>query len=229
MNQLDQELKELQDILKSEWSEVFDSLEKAKSISTNSESNDDRTAKKIEKKINKLDLKVEKKCESILALLNPLAIDLRKVIGAIHISLYLERIGKLAYLISKEAEKNQLKLDNEIKTAISSIFEEITIELKMALEALESDNSEIARIVFKDEKELEANVQVLKLSILTNTTTNDISNILAYDIVSKLELMSNHTALLTDQIIYILEAKNLKHKKLEKKLENNKPEEDEKN
>ena len=103
------------------------------------------------------------------------------------------------------------------------------IELKMALEALESDNSDIARIVFKDEYELAANCQVLKLKILSNTTTYDNTNILAYDIVSKLELMSNHTALLTDQIIYILEAKYLKHKKLEKKLENGRLEEDTEN
>lgn len=229
MNQLDQEIIELLDILKSEWNVVFDSLEKAKSISTNTESNDDRTAKKIEKKINKLDRKIEKKCELILALLNPLAIDLRKVIGAIHISVYLERIGKLAYLISKDAEQNKLILENEIGTAISKIFDEIMIELKMALEALESDNSDIARIVFKDEYELAANCQVLKLKILSNTTTYDNTNILAYDIVSKLELMSNHTALLTDQIIYILEAKYLKHKKLEKKLENGRSEEDTEN
>lgn len=219
MNQLEQEIIELQTILKSEWNEVFDSLEKAKSICTQTISDDDRSAKKIEKKINKLDRKVEKKCESILALLNPLAIDLRKVLGSMHISVHLERIGKLAYLISKDAEKYALQLDQPLKTEIAGIFEEICIELKMALEALESDNSEIARIVFKDEKALEEKCKSLKANMMTTGGTVAVTNILVYDIVSNLEMIANHTTLLTDQIVYILEARNMKHKKLEKKLD----------
>ena len=47
----------------------------------------------IEKKINSMDLRIDKACESILALYNPLAINLRFTLAVLNISTQLERIA----------------------------------------------------------------------------------------------------------------------------------------
>ena len=47
----------------------------------------------MEKKINSIDLRLDKSCESILALYNPLAVNLRFTMAVMSISAQLERIG----------------------------------------------------------------------------------------------------------------------------------------
>ncbi|MCB0751781.1 MAG: phosphate transport system regulatory protein PhoU, partial [Ignavibacteriae bacterium] len=49
-----------------------------------------------EEKINKLDRKIERTCQKIIALSQPVAIDLRLVLSALTINTNLERLGDLA-------------------------------------------------------------------------------------------------------------------------------------
>jgi phosphate transport system protein len=62
------------------------------------------TAKDIiesEKRVNELELCIDRDCENILALYNPVATDLRFVISALKISNDLERIGDNAKGVAK--------------------------------------------------------------------------------------------------------------------------------
>src|SRR6187549_3428629 len=49
-----------------------------------------------EKRVNALELKIDKDCENIFALFNPVAIDLRFVLAVLKINYNLERIGDIA-------------------------------------------------------------------------------------------------------------------------------------
>ncbi|MCB0750709.1 MAG: phosphate transport system regulatory protein PhoU, partial [Ignavibacteriae bacterium] len=54
-----------------------------------------------ELKVNKLDRKIEKTCQKIIALSQPVAMDLRLVISALTINTNVERIGDLAEHIAR--------------------------------------------------------------------------------------------------------------------------------
>src|SRR5678809_186734 len=54
-----------------------------------------------ETRINALELKIDKDCENIFALMSPLAIDLRFVLAVLKINTNLERIGDIADSISR--------------------------------------------------------------------------------------------------------------------------------
>src|SRR3954467_3542520 len=49
-----------------------------------------------EKRVNALELKIDKDCENIFALFNPVAVDLRFVLASLKINYNLERIGDIA-------------------------------------------------------------------------------------------------------------------------------------
>ena len=74
----------------------------------------------IEKKVNAMDINIDKACENILALYNPLAMDLRFVLAVLSINKELERIGDNAEAIAKYL------LNGDITSAFSKeVLEEI--------------------------------------------------------------------------------------------------------
>ncbi|HET6991506.1 MAG TPA: PhoU domain-containing protein, partial [Bacteroidia bacterium] len=54
-----------------------------------------------EKRVNALELKIDRDCENILALLNPVAVDLRFILAALKINSNMERIGDNAEGIAR--------------------------------------------------------------------------------------------------------------------------------
>lgn len=61
-----------------------------------------RRIRKKEKKIDKFDTKIDKRCERIIALHQPVASDLRFVLAAIKINQYLEQIGDIINGIARK-------------------------------------------------------------------------------------------------------------------------------
>ena len=60
--------------------------------------------KKTENKIDKLDVKIDDICQSVFALQQPVASDLRFIMSAMQISNEIERIGDLAVSIIKKTK-----------------------------------------------------------------------------------------------------------------------------
>ncbi|MCB0429910.1 MAG: phosphate transport system regulatory protein PhoU, partial [Flavobacteriales bacterium] len=85
----------------------------------------------LEKKVNGMELKIDKDCENILALYNPVAIDLRFVMASMKINSNLERIGdnaeSIAHYISHGNPKipadflNAFRIDEMFLMVISMI------------------------------------------------------------------------------------------------------------
>ena len=60
----------------------------------------------IENRVNALELTIDKKCENILALLSPVAIDLRFVLSTYKINHELERVADIAESIANYVANN---------------------------------------------------------------------------------------------------------------------------
>ena len=95
MTHLDIELKQL----KEEAIEMFDlvtlQLKKAKNSLLNNDKELSREVNFNEKRVNALELKIDKDCENIFALFNPLAVDLRFVLAVLKITLVFEIRAKV--------------------------------------------------------------------------------------------------------------------------------------
>lgn len=98
----------------------------AKIIENHPESNEDFLSEivKHDYKVNALDSLVERKVISILALRQPMAVDLRYIVSSIKVSSNLERMGdQCKNIIKKITLIAKRKFDDDIKKALLSMIE----------------------------------------------------------------------------------------------------------
>ena len=87
-------------------------------------------------KIDKLDVKIDEICQTIFALQQPVASDLRFIMASMQISNEIERIGDLAISIIKNSKNIKDKHDLIIKFNIAELakqVEEITVKMNDCL------------------------------------------------------------------------------------------------
>jgi len=117
-----------------------------------------RIIQKKEKKIDKFDLKIDKRCERIIALYQPVADDLRFVFSVLKVNVYLEQIGDNVESIARRI--------NDLQHPINpKLLEELQIEpmlvltksiLHESLLAFFEENAQHARSVFPMDDEIDA-------------------------------------------------------------------------
>ncbi len=101
MSQLEIELKELKTEVINMWNLVHAQLVKSNVAMVNFDKDLAREVMQREKRVNGSELKIDRDCENIFALLTPVAVDLRFVLAVLKINSNLERIGDIAEGIAK--------------------------------------------------------------------------------------------------------------------------------
>lgn len=171
-----------------------------------------------EKRVNALELKIDRDCENILALFNPVAVDLRFILAVLKINSNLERIGDHAEGIARYV----LDLDKSSDTMILSKyrvdegFEVVISMIDDSLEALLKEDTALARKVFmKDEvlDHLNKNATNIAIDLITKNTPDPLHYLNIMSIVRKLERCGDQTKNIAEEIIFFIEAKVLKHGK----------------
>ncbi|MBL8103852.1 MAG: phosphate transport system regulatory protein PhoU, partial [Anaerolineales bacterium] len=96
MTHLDTELKALKEDMHEMFRLVLSQLEKSKTALISLDKDLAREVIVNEKRVNSFELKLDRDCENIIALFNPVAVDLRFVLASLKINSNLERIGDIA-------------------------------------------------------------------------------------------------------------------------------------
>jgi len=187
---------------------------------------DDDLAKQIvanDKRVNAMELKIDKDCENILALYNPVATDLRFVLASIKINNDLERIGDnvegIAGLMTKVMEKAEDVFFQDFK--LIEMFDNAISMMVDIEEALINDDSKLARKIFKKDEFLnDNNINATKVTIkLFKDYPDKAKTILRlFTVIRKLERIGDLTKNLGEEIIFHLEAEVIKHRKNRIKL-----------
>ncbi|MBU6204462.1 MAG: phosphate signaling complex protein PhoU [Bacteroidetes bacterium] len=171
-----------------------------------------------EKHINSLELKIDRDCENILALLNPVAVDLRFILATLKINPSLERIADNAESMVRYVLEMKEPYDSELMRQIK-LREMFDIALSMLSDvytAFTTEDTRIARnVLLKDDLLDEINMVaahtaeafIKKNSALTYQSLFVLSN------VRKLERVGDQTKNIAEEIIFYLEARVLKHSK----------------
>lgn len=178
---------------------------------------------RYEKRINGLEVNIEKACENILALYNPVAHDLRFVLSTLKINLNLERIGDYARSIAKILKLKEGQFNKEVITLleINRMFETCHLMLLTTLESMESEeeNTELRTVFLKDEilNQIQDDaIQRIAGYMKSNPAlTEECLNL--YVVVRKLERVGDHVKNIAEEIIFYKEAKILRHKKKKQK------------
>jgi phosphate transport system protein len=225
MSHLDSELQLLKKDTTDMWSLVIHQLTKSRDALINFDKDLAVDVDINEKRVNAFELKLDGDCENILALYNPVAIDLRFVLAVLKINYNLERIGDYAQGIALIVKDTPRPFNKDLfeKTRVLEMFEGSLGVLNDTLNAFLNEDPKLARTVFQkdellDEINREANIVISKM--VCGKTDDEINNYLnILTVIRKLERVGDQTKNIAEEIIFFIEAKVLKHKGKNKKME----------
>ena len=171
-----------------------------------------------EKRVDAYELKINMDCENILALFSPVANDLRFVLAALKTNYNLERIGDYAYNISSIVRDLEKPLDPELvkEMRIPEMFETSLNMFQTMIKALEDEDTQKARQVFKKDSRLDeikgiSNQKATELILKDPSRTHDTLCLLS--VIRKLERVGDQTKNMAEELIFYMEAKVLRHAK----------------
>ena len=101
-------------------------------------------ANSTDSKINHFDSEVENLAVNVLALRQPMAIDLRQVISSLKLAVILERMGDLAKKVSQRMEYLPITLNGELTSLIQATAKELERLLTDAIAAYTNLDQELA-------------------------------------------------------------------------------------
>ena len=217
MTHLDTELKSLRQELTEMWMLVVSQMKKAKDALINCDKDLATEVDITEKRVNVYELMLDRDCENILALYNPVAVDLRFVLAVLKINYNLERIGDYAQGIAKIIKNMDAPFDKELfaKTGVIEMYDECNAMLCDTFQAFDKENNQLARTIFnRDEKvdniNKKANAIIGEYIRMKPEDVEHSLNIL--NVIKKLERVGDQTKNISEEIIFFIEAKVLKHR-----------------
>lgn len=171
-----------------------------------------------EKRVNAMELAIDKDCENILALLNPFAADMRFVFATLKINTNFERIGDNAEGIANYVLLAGKKFDEKLIAAVRFIEMGKTVNEMLAavLRSYSEGNAKLARSLFKQDDildDINSNAADAIVAYCKENPDNMHQALYILTIIRKLERVGDHITNIAEEIIFSLEAKVLKHGK----------------
>jgi len=168
-----------------------------------------------DKKVNKYDIKIDKICQRIFALAQPVAMDLRYIMSSLTINSNLERIGDIAVNIAENVLIVKKKPEFYHDTKLEEMFNLTKRMLKNSIDAFIGANPELAKEVIQTDDVVDRlnaeNHQILK-SMMKQSPEN-IEGAVALLVISReLERLADHSTNIAEDVFFIVEAQMIKHK-----------------
>ena len=169
-------------------------------------------------KVDKLDIKIDKQCQRIFALQQPVASDLRLLLAAIKINNELERIGDMASNVAGPV----LMIDNLQKFALERGMERMTQAafrmVKASLDAFINNDPELAKHILPtddtvDNLEREIIAEVIK-RMKTDKNYID-AGVALIDVLRQIERIADHATNIAENVIFLIEARLVRHRQIE--------------
>lgn len=168
-----------------------------------------------DRKVDKFDLKIDKICQKIFALTQPVAIDLRFIMSSLRLNTDLERIGDYAVNIVENLLIIKKKPEFYSQTKLEDLFNKTSIILKNAIDSYINGNAELAKsVIFADEEidRLNSENHVILKNIMKQNPDN-IEGAVALLVISReLERIADHSTNIAEDVFFIYEAQLIKHK-----------------
>jgi len=189
-------------------------LDKSFQSVTQTDFETNETTAQNENRIDKLDIKIDKLCQRIFALAQPVATDLRFIMSSLRIGNEIERIGDIAFDIIEHSEAVRSFQETLAEHQVILIFQEVVSLNKKASEAYINNNSELAKEIVAGCRKIEESCKVAFHEVIARMTEKSQVILIATDlilIIRDLERISNHIENVSDSIVFMVEGKRLRH------------------
>lgn len=222
MTQLELELKKLRDDTEAMWQLVINQLEKSHSALADFDKGLCHEVVAAEKRVNAMELALDRQCEHLFALHTPVATDLRFVLAILKIINNLERLGDIAegickYVLSEDQSYDKRLVDT---LELDEMFVKALSIVEDTLVAFQEEDTKMARTIFQKDEELDRinDLATPRLTAYIGEQPDHIGQALnALSIVRRLERVGDQSKNMAEEVIFYIEAKVLRHKGKKKK------------
>ncbi len=225
MTHLDTELIKLKQQLFEMWSLVISQVETSREALMNYDKGAAAEIAFREKMVDAYELRLDRDCENIIALYNPVATDLRLTLAILKINTDLERIGDFARGIAKFIKRCPKESLNPELLKVSQFDDLIKNAIEMltdAKRAFENENSRMAVSIFSHDEFLD-DIHRQSNKIIADYIRkhpDEIDEALnMHSIIRKIERIGDHCSNIAEEIVFYIDAKVLKHSGKIKKQE----------
>lgn len=169
-----------------------------------------------DEQVDDLELEIDKQCVDLLALQQPMAVDLRFITSAMKITNNLERMGDLAVNIAERVvplnQEPQLKplIDIPMMATIAQTM------VKDSIDAFVNKDTALAQSVYQRDSTVDAlNDQIFRelLTYMMEDPGNITRAVHLMFISRHLERIADHATNIAEEVVYIVKAKVVKHRK----------------
>jgi phosphate transport system protein len=164
--------------------------------------------------INRLHLEIDDRCFKLLALHQPMAVDLRMIVAAVKINSDLERVGDLAVNVAEASERYLEHAPVKPLIDIPRMGSMAQRMLDEALKAFVSRNVELAQTVLTQDDVLDGLKDQIFRELLTYMLgdTRKIEPGIDLILISRhLERVGDHATNIAEDVIFIVEARDVRH------------------
>ncbi len=175
-----------------------------------------RTVVEADQEIDAKEVDIEEELLKIMALNQPVAVDLRFLVATLKINSDLERIGDLAVNIAERALVLNRKVHDTMPVDLSQMSEAVKAMLRRSIDALVNIDAEAARAVCRDDDAIDQMKHEIDDEIkvrMTRETEKDAIDVLValLRVTRDLERISDHATNIAEDLIYISDGRIVRH------------------
>ena len=164
--------------------------------------------------LNALHIEVDNRCFTLLALHQPMAVDLRAIVAAVKINTDLERVGDLAINIAEAAQRAVTHPPVKKLIDIPRMAAIAQRMLRDALDAFVRRDMDLAQHVLNEDDALDALKTQIFRELLTHMLADPTTIEPALDLVlvsRHLERIGDHATNVAEDVIFMVSARDVRH------------------
>jgi phosphate transport system protein len=175
-----------------------------------------KEVKKTEDKIDKLDGKIDDICQSVFALQQPVASDLRFIISAMQMSKEIERIGDLSMSIMKLSKSIKEKHELILKFNIADVAREVETITTKTNECFQDMDENMTEEIFALNNSIRSKTSEATQNIINEMKNNSKTVVSGTNLIIAMkhfDRIADHCTNIAESIYFMINAKTIKHEK----------------
>ena len=164
--------------------------------------------------LDELDVKIDKLCQRIFALTQPVATDLRLIMAALKMNNDLERMGDLAVSIAKKIEGI-----SEFKPIIAELkIDELAKDTEMivsdVIQLLNSRQTVLVKDIYDNANSIKDKIQVISATMIEQMMQKSDVIVVATNlaiILTHIERLAGYSTNIAESIVFLVEGRVVKH------------------
>ncbi|MGV3504442.1 MAG: phosphate signaling complex protein PhoU [Adhaeribacter sp.] len=222
MNQLEKELQRITSKVSEMWALVEYQVIHAKQALVHADTELAKKVIKRGKRVNAYDIKIDRMIENFFALYNPVAVDLRWALAILKINANLERIGDSAESVAVMLREIDSPLDPELvqATQLWEMYDGAISMLTGVHHAFDQKDTEKARELISQDRllnNIHRRTDKVLIAYIKQHPDRVAQALKVSGIIRKLERIGDQVTNIAEEIVFYVDAKVVKHKKIKKR------------